>query len=174
MSILDALNKKFPGAVTGSNLEAIDPWIEIAPASLVEVCTYLRDDAKLRFDYLSCISGVDYLHTDPKKAAKAGWEPHTEVVYHLWSTVFKHSIVLKVMLPRWKDDIEGNIPEVPTVSHVWRTADWHEREAFDLLGVRFLHHPDLRRILLPADWEGFPLRKDYAHADRYRGIEIKY
>jgi NADH-quinone oxidoreductase subunit C len=170
MSILDSLNKKFPGAVTGSNLEAIDPWIEVAPESLVEVCAWLRDDSKLRFDYLSCISGVDYLQTDPKKAAKAGWEPHTEVVYHLWSTVFKHSIVLKVMLPRWKDDVEGNLPEVPTVSKVWSTADWHEREVYDLSGVRFLGHPNLRRILCPEDWVGYPLRKDYEMPLEYHGI----
>ena len=76
---------------------------------------YLRDEPTLAFDYLNCISGVDYLHTDEKKAAKAEWQPHLEVVYHLFSMKHKHSLVLKVMLPRWKNDKPGELPEVPSV-----------------------------------------------------------
>ena len=169
-NFLDQLKKKFGDKITGSNLEALDPWIEVAPAGLVEVCTYLRDDANLRFDLLNCISGVDYLEPDPKKAAKTGWEPHTEVVYHISSTVKKHTLVIKVMLPRWKNDTVGEIPEVPSVADVWRTADWHEREVFDLNGVNFTGHPDLRRILCPEDWVGYPLRKDYEMPLEYHGI----
>ena len=169
-AFLDTLKKKFGDGITGSNLEAIDPWIEVAPDGLVAVCEHLKNSADLKFDYLSCISGVDYLHIDPKKAAKAGWEPHTEVVYHLWSTVKKHSLVLKVILPRWKDEQEGLLPEVPTVSHIWATADWHEREVYDLSGVRFLGHPGLRRVLCPEDWVGHPLRKDYEMPLEYHGI----
>lgn len=169
-TLADELKAKFGDAIRGANLEAIDPWIEVAPDGLVEVCTYLRDEPKLRFDYLNCVSGVDYLHTDEKKAAKAEWEPHTEVVYHLFSTVHKHSLVLKVMLPRWKDDQAGDPPEVPTVSGIWSTADWHEREVYDLSGVRFLGHPNLRRILCPEDWVGYPLRKDYEMPLEYHGI----
>jgi len=169
-NFFDRLKARFGNAITGANLEAIDPWIEIAPAGIVGVCTFLRDEPDLRFNFLNCISGVDYLETDPKKAAKVDFKPHTEVVYHLWSLPFKRSLVLKVLLPRWKDDQPGHLPEVPTVSGVWRTADWHEREVYDLSGVRFMGHPDLRRILCPEDWIGHPLRKDYEMPLEYHGI----
>lgn len=170
---LDRLKKQFGDGITGSNFEAVDPWIEVAPESLVDVCTYLRDETDLRFNYLNCITGVDYLEPDEKKAAKAGFDPHTEVVYHLWSIPHKASLVVKVILPRWKGDVEGEIPEVPTVSGVWSTADWHEREVYDLSGVRFLGHPNLRRILCPEDWVGHPLRKDYEMPLEYHGIRGK-
>lgn len=169
-SLVDRLKQKFGDKITGANLEALDPWIEVAPDGMVEVATYLRDQPDLAFNYLNCISGVDYLHTDPKKAAKASWEPHLEVVYHLWSVVHRHSIVLKVQLPRWKDNQPDQLPEVPSVAGIWRTADWHEREVYDLVGVRFTGHPDLRRILCPEDWVGHPLRKDYEMPLEYHGI----
>jgi NADH-quinone oxidoreductase subunit C len=169
-TFLDRLKNRFGDKITGSNLEAIDPWIEVAPQAIAEVCTYLRDEPELRFNYLNCISGVDYFETDPKKAAKVAWQPHTEVVYHLFSVPNKVSLVLKVILPRWKDDQPGSLPEVPTVSDVWRTADWHEREVYDLSGVRFVGHPNLRRILCPEDWVGYPLRKDYEMPLEYHGI----
>src|SRR5688500_15745352 len=160
-SILDRLKTKFGEQITGSNLSVIDPWIEVSPEGLVAVCQFLRDDPDLQLDMLNCISGVDYFEPDPKKAAKVEWSPHMEVVYHLSSTVKKHTLVLKVMLPRWRDDVPGQLPEVPTVSRVWATADWHEREVFDLSGVEFTGHPDPRRILCPEDWVGHPLRRDY-------------
>jgi NADH-quinone oxidoreductase subunit C len=169
-NLVERLSQRFVDKVTGSNLEAIDPWIEVSPDGIVEVCEYLRDDDDLRLNLLNCISGVDYFHADPKKAAKAGWEPHLEVVYHLSSTVNKHTLVLKVMLPRWKDGVDGDLPEVPSVAGVWSTADWHEREVFDLCGVRFTGHPNLRRILCPEDWAGYPLRKDYEMPLEYHGI----
>lgn len=169
-SFLDKLKKRFPNAVTNANVENIDPWIEVTPDGLVDVCEFLRDDPHLQFDMLNCISGVDYFIADEKKAKKAGWEPHTEVVYHLSSTTRKHTLVLKVILPRWKDDVEGQLPEVPSVAGVWRTADWHEREVYDLSGVSFTGHPDLRRILCPEDWVGYPLRRDYELPLEYHGI----
>jgi NADH-quinone oxidoreductase subunit C len=169
-NLVDRLSQRFGDKITGSNLDAIDPWVEVAPEGIVEVCEYLRDDPELRMNLLNCISGVDYFIADPKKAAKAGWEPHTEVVYHLSSTFNKHTLVLKVILPRWKGDVEGQIPEVPSVSGVWRTADWHEREVFDLSGVYFSGHPNMRRILCPEDWVGHPLRKDYEMPLEYHGI----
>ena len=98
-SFVDQLQQKFGNKVTGANLENIDPWIEVAPEGIIEVCTYLRDEPSLAFDYLNDISAVDYLHIDEKKAAKVDWEPHLEVVYHLFSMKHKHSLVLKVMLP---------------------------------------------------------------------------
>ncbi len=160
-ALVDELKKRFGEKITGENLEAIDPWFEVSPEGLLEVSTFLRDDAELRFEMLNCITMVDYFQPDPKKAAKADFEPHLELIYHLWSFTNKSSLVLKVMLPRWKDDVEGQLPEAPSLAHVWRTADWHEREVYDLCGVNFTGHPDLRRILCPEDWVGHPLRKDY-------------
>jgi NADH-quinone oxidoreductase subunit C len=167
---LDRLKQKFGDQITGANLTNIDPWIEVSPEGLVDVCRFLRDDPQLQFNLLNCISGVDYFEPDPKKAAKVDWQPHMEVVYHLSSTVKKHTLVLKVILPRWKDDVPGQLPEVPTVSGVWATADWHEREVYDLSGVEFVGHPDPRRILCPDDWEGHPLRRDYEMPLEYHGI----
>jgi len=168
--LLDRLTKKFGSKISGSNLQAIDPWIEVTPDGLVEVCKFLKDDTELKLDYLNCITGIDYLEVDPKKAAKADFQPHTEVVYHLSSIVKKHSLVVKVKLPRWKDDVPGQIPELPSVNQIWRTADWHEREVYDLSGVWFTGHPNMRRILCPEDWEGYPLRKDYQMPLDYHGI----
>jgi NADH-quinone oxidoreductase subunit C len=167
---LDRLKQRFGDGITGANFEAVDPWIEVAPAALPEVGKYLRDEPDLRFDMLQLISGVDYFEPDAKKAAKVTWKPHTEVVYHLWSVPNRVSLVLKVMLPRWKDDVPGEIPEVPSVAGLWSTADWHEREVYDLSGIRFIGHPGLRRILCPEDWEGHPLRKDYEMPLEYHGI----
>jgi NADH-quinone oxidoreductase subunit C len=169
-SLLDRLKQKFGEKIVGANLQAIDPWIEVRPDGLVEVCQYLKQEPDLKFEMLNCITAVDYFEPDPKKAAKAGFAPHLELVYHLSSISKKHSLVLKVMLPRWKDDVPGQLPEVPSVTSVWRTADWHEREVYDLSGVWFVGHPHLRRILCPEDWEGHPLRKDYELPLEYHGI----
>ena len=169
-SKIDNLKQRFAQHINAVNLEALDPWIEVAPAGLVDVCMYLRDEPGLEFDMLQCISGVDYFEPDEKKAKKVDWEPHVEVVYHLWSVSNKTTLVIKVMLPRWKDDTPGSLPEVPSVAEVWPTADWHERETFDLMGIRFLNHPNHRRILCPEDWVGHALRKDYEMPMEYHGI----
>lgn len=169
--LLDRLKKKFGAGITGAKLDAVvDPWIEVAPQSIADVCMFLKTDPDLQFNMLNCISAVDYFEVDPKKAAKTGWEPHLEVVYHMSSTVKKHSLVIKVMLPRWKNDVAGELPEVQSVESVWRGADWHEREVYDLSGVWFTGHPDLHRILCPEDWVGYPLRKDYEMPLEYHGI----
>jgi NADH-quinone oxidoreductase subunit C len=119
-------------------------------------------------------AGVDYLETDAKKAPKAGFEPHLEVLYHLSSFAFPGSrFTLKVILPRWKEGVVGQLPEVPSVSGVWKTADWHEREVYDLVGVFFTGHPNLVRILLNDDWVGHPLRKDYEFPLEYHGIRCR-
>ena len=171
--ILTKLQERFGAAITGSNVDAIQPWVEVAPQSLPEVCRYLRDEPDLRFNFLNCITSVDYLQTDPKKAAKTAWQPHLEVLYHLSSLVHKHRLVVKVLLPRWKDNVEGQLPEVPSVTGIWSAADWHEREVYDLGGVWFPGHPDLRRILCPEDWAGHPLRKDYQMPTEYHGIKAR-
>ena len=169
-TLVDRLKNQFGDAISGANFENIDPWIEVAADGFLDLCAYLKEEADLSFDYLNCISGVDYLETDPKKVQKAAFEPHTEVVYHLFSMKHKHSLVLKVILPRWKDGGPGQLPEVQSVAHIWRTADWHEREVYDLSGVLFTGHPNLRRILCPEDWVGHPLRKDYEMPLEYHGI----
>ncbi len=168
--LFDLLKQQFGDLVMAVQLDALDPWIELRPEGLLDVCHYLHDAPDHQYDFLNCLSGVDYFHSDPKKAAKAGWEPHLKLVYHLSSTVTKQRIVLKVSLPRWRDGVEGELPEVPSVSHIWRTADWHEREVYDLMGVRFTGHADLCRILCPEDWVGHPLRKDYKPPEFYHGI----
>jgi NADH-quinone oxidoreductase subunit C len=167
-AISEKLTQRFGAPITGGNLEAIDPWVEVAPEAVAEVCRFLRDDPELHFDMLHCITAVDYPPTDPKK--KADWQPHLEVIYHLSSMARRHRLVLKAVLPRWKDNVDGQLPELPSVSGIWKTANWHEREVYDLSGVRFLGHPDLRRILCPEDWVGHPLRKDYVMPLEYHGI----
>jgi NADH-quinone oxidoreductase subunit C len=169
-NIIDRLKKKFGDQITGTNLTALDPWIEVAPDALVAVCEHLRDDPDAKMEMLNCITGIDWFEPDPKKAAKATFQPHTELVYHLSSISKKHSLVIKVKLPRWKHDEPGSLPEVPTVSGVWSGANWHEREVFDLSGVNFVGHPDLRRILCPEDWVGYPLRRDYEQPLDYHGM----
>jgi NADH-quinone oxidoreductase subunit C len=156
--------------ITGLNTDAIDPWIEVAANSIHEVALFLKTDERLQFDHLNDLTAVDYCEPDPKKIKKFGHEPHLEVVYHLSSYSLKHSTVVKVILPRWKDDTEGELPELSSVSDIWLIADWHEREAYDLMGVRFSGHPNLRRILCPEDWVGHPLRKDYEFPLEYHGI----
>ena len=159
--------------ITALNTEARDPWIEVAPEAIHEVALFLRDDPRLRMDHLNNLTGVDYFEPDPAKAKRLGHEPHVEVVYHLSSYEHRHQAVIKVKLPRWKNDVEGELPEVDSVADVWAIADWHEREAYDLVGIRFRGHPHLRRILCPEDWEGHPLRKDYEMPLEYHGIRGK-
>jgi NADH-quinone oxidoreductase subunit C len=166
------LEEKFGAKIKSKKLDAagFDPFVEVEVSAIVEVCQFLRDDERTKFQFLQCISGVDYLETDPKKASKAGFEPHLEVVYHLQSYTHRHRFTLKIILPRWKDNKPGELPEVPSVSGVWKVADWHEREVYDLTGVWFTGHPDLSRILLADDWVGHPLRKDYEFPLEYHGI----
>ena len=167
---LEALKEKFGDAIVETHSNWGDDTAVVKPEVWKEVCRFLRDEPRLRFEFLNCISGVDYLEPDPKKAAKAGFEPHTEVVYHCSSFTHRHRFVLKLILPRWKDNKPGELPEVPSVTSVWRTADWHEREVYDLSGVWFIGHPNLHRILTSEDWVGHPLRKDYEYPLEYHGI----
>src|SRR5690606_33990892 len=139
----------------------LQPALVIHREKLAAVCLFLRDHEETYFDFLSCISAVD-----------DGVEAGTfTVVYHLSSIPYKTQLALKVVVSnsRRLDDL----PVVPSVSGIWQTADWHEREAFDLMGIFFEDNPDLRRILLPDAWEGYPLRKDYEEAESYHGTAIK-
>jgi NADH-quinone oxidoreductase subunit C len=127
-------------------------WATVDPARIREVAEFAKTDPALRFECLSNLSGVDY----PKQG-------HIQVVYHLLSYSLRHVFVLKVNATR--DD-----PVVASLVSVWSTADWQEREVFDLFGVTFDGHPDLRRILMPEDWPGHPLRKDFVEPEEYHGI----
>jgi NADH-quinone oxidoreductase subunit C len=168
--IITLLEEEFGGKIKSKKQDALDPFVVVEPADLLEICRFLKDDPRLSFEFLNCISGVDYLEPDAKKAPKAGFDPHLEVVYHFSSFSLRHRLVVKIILPRWKDNKPGELPEVPSVTRLWATADWHEREVYDLSGVNFIGHPDLRRILLSEDWEGHPLRKDYEFPLEYHGI----
>jgi len=138
----------------------LQPAILVHPEMIIKVCEELRDNEKTWFDFLSCISGVDH-----------GIESNTfSVVYHLTSIPYNHRLVLKVSKVHKRNS--EDLPVFHSVSSVWRTAEWHEREVFDLFGIQFNEHPDMRRILLPDDWEGYPLRKDYQAAEEYKGIKI--
>jgi NADH-quinone oxidoreductase subunit C len=172
-NIHDRLSGPFRPWLLAHDFEALDPWIEVRPDGLLEIARYLRDDRDLAFDMLHCITAVDYFEPDPKKAAQVEWQPHLELIYHLSSITRRHRLVLKLRLPRWLDDRPGELPEVPSVSSVWSTAEWHEREVFDLMGVNFLGHPDPRRILCPEDWVGHGLRKDYQMPAEYHGIPAR-
>jgi NADH-quinone oxidoreductase subunit C len=156
--------------ITGGNAQARDPWVEVAPASVARVGRFLKTDPRLSFDMLCDLTAVDFFEPDAKLAAKFPYEPHLAVVYHLLSVTHKHHVVMKAKLPRWKDGVSGQLPDIPTVSGVWAIADWHEREAYDLLGIRFLDHPNLVRILCVDDWVGHPLRKDYEFPLEYHGV----
>ncbi len=164
------LVRQFGDKITGAKVDALDPWVEVAPTAIVDVATFLRDDPALRFDALNDLCAVDYFEPDAKKAAKFTHQPHLEMVYHLYSYNLKHHLKVKVKLPRWKNDQAGELPEIPSLSKVWLIAEWHEREAYDLMGITFTGHPNLRRILCPEDWEGHPLRKDYVFPLEYHGI----
>jgi NADH-quinone oxidoreductase subunit C len=151
------LTERFSEKIAGATAEAVNPWIVVAPEAIVAVATFARDDSALAFDNLMNLSVVDY----PKETP-----PRLEVVYHLFSYAQRHTVVLKVHLPREQ-------PSVASVEGVWAVANWHEREAFDLFGIAFTGHSDLRRILLPDDWEGHPLRKDWVDPEWYNGMHVK-
>jgi NADH-quinone oxidoreductase subunit C len=153
--IIARLQARFPGVI-GELVPAVaEPWATVDAAALPEVCAFLRDDAGLRFDCLTSQTAVDR-PADGK----------IEVVYHLFSYPYRHHLVLKVDTPR-------AAPSVPTVEAVWPAANWLERETFDLFGVDFPGHSDLRRIMLPEDWVGHPLRKDYVEPEHYHGIATR-
>lgn len=140
---LARVRDRFPELAAGAVFFAGVPIVSVPPERIVEVCRFLKEDPESDCRYLSNLHATN--HPDRPKPF--------EVVYHLFSITRHHWIELRVDL--------GEGEEVPSVTGVWKTANWHEREAFDLVGVRFAGHPDLTRILLPDDWAGHPLRKDY-------------
>jgi NADH-quinone oxidoreductase subunit C len=153
--IFDKLKIEFGEEIISLNEDpGYEPSIKVEPTNLVDIMLFLRDEEGLEFDYPSCLSGVDL-------GANLG------VVYNLYSMKRGHKITIKVEVPK-------EAPEVPSCELVWRSFDWHEREAYDLLGINFVGHHNLTRILLPDDWEGHPLRKDYVQPDYFHGMKVPY
>jgi NADH-quinone oxidoreductase subunit C len=153
--IFARVEQQFPGKVHDFKGEVAEPWFKVDGAAIVDVCRFLRDDGALKFEVLSDLTALDW----PK-------EEKIQVVYHLYSYSYKQQIVLKVDLPR-------DNPRVATLEGLWKVANWFEREVYDLFGVIFENHSDLRRIMLPEDWVGFPLRKDYVEQEEYDGISTQ-
>lgn len=142
------------GVVLSIDENAKPKAIVIDSTKVEVVMALLKDDGSSFCDLLSCLTAIDN-----------GSEANTmEVIYNLYSIPLEHSIMVKTILSRER-------PEIESVSHLWKTADWHEREAYDLFGITFNNHPDLRRILMPADWEGHPMLKDYEEPATYRGMK---
>lgn len=147
----------FTGTKIEEDNEATPRAILIKKEALRKILIFLRDNEKCYFDMLSCLTAID---NGPESGSM-------EVAYNLSSLPFEHQLMIKV-------EINRENPEIDSVSDIWRTAEWHEREAFDLFGIKFTGNPDLRRILLPEDWEGYPLRKDYQLQEYYHGIKVEY
>ena len=146
--IIRLLNDSAAGALQAWHEAHGELTLTLDPGRIREVCLLLRDDREMQFDFLSDLTAVDYL----------GQEPRFMVIYHLFSTIKHHRVRLRA-------PALGDPPVIKTVSDIWLTADWHERECWDLLGVVFEGHPDRRRIMLPQDFQGHPLRKDYQTAE---------
>lgn len=163
--VLDVLHTQFGAeAFSAEDRAALQPWVEVSPAHLVDVCTFLRDDPRCWFDLLESLAGVDL----PA-------ENRLGCVYHLTSIPHGTRLVLKCFVDRAREAAEtAYTPTLPSLAAVWRTAEWHEREAYDLYGLHFASHPDLRRMFMPDDWPGHPLRKDYTPPEDYHDVEVGY
>ena len=181
-AIYELLAEHLGEAALGFNEDGVEAYAVIEPAKIAEAALFLRDEDSLQFNQLMCLSGIDWDGYDEngkgKSVAILGYqdtgEPETSdrvgegdfgVAYHLFSHALFHKFTLMVRVPR-------SVASVPTVSHVWSTANWHEREAWDLVGIRFEGHPNLRRMLLDEDWVGHPLRKDYQMPSMYNAVPM--
>ena len=178
-SLLDSVTSRFPNWVIAVQTFRGDDTLLLKPAGLCEICHALRDEPAWAFDFLMDLTGVDYLTFGQSQASEPTMrtpaplpyfmkpKPVTEtwsrgvdeaarfdVVYHLYSSTHNHRLRLRV--PVTVDD-----PVVDSVTEIWRAANWYEREVWDMFGIRFRGHPDLRRILLYESFHGHPLRKDY-------------
>ena len=165
-AVLDALTKKFGDAIERAESAHGDETVVVKAAKLLEIATWLRDDPAMAFDAPVFCTTIDLLHWQPVGPAVAGarpdYDPATprfEVCYQLRSTTKKHRIRIKVAVTEAK-------PQVPSMTPLWAGFDWQERETFDMYGIKFEGHPDLRRIYLYEEFVGYPLRKDYPKEKR--------
>lgn len=166
---LGELKTRIASEVGISDLEVVDvapsdPYFVVKPADLVKLLQFLRDDLNLEFNFLQVISVTDFVDV-PKTEDYEGSSAHAELLYVLYSLSLRSYLNIKVNLDR-------NHPEVDSVAHLFRAANWYERECFDMVGVNFKGHPFLQRVLLPADWVGHPLRKDYVFPEEYNGMKV--
>lgn len=150
--IVQAIKEKFGEKIVAALADDKHPRVHVNAEHWRELAIFLLNDPSMKFDWLANLSGIDYA-ADDKMA----------VAYDLYSFELKHTFAVKVYTPR-------TAPSIASVADLWPAADWHEREAYDMLGIDFPGHPDLRRILCADDWEGFPLRKDYVFPREYHGI----
>jgi len=153
--IHDILVSQFGDSILEFSDEPLAEFIIVNSKDWYQIAQFLHDDERLAFDSLMNLSGVDF--------GKKG--DQMEVVYNLFSMSHRHKINIKIQGPR--EDFS-----VPSVESVWRMADWFERETFDMYGIIFEGHRNLKRLLLPDDWEGFPLKKDYEVQEYYHGIRV--
>lgn len=153
---------RFSESKLDADTKGPQPVLIVPVEDVAEICRFLHEDEQLYFDFLECITAMD---NGPGIATM-------EVIYNMTSIPYGHNLAIKTVISR--NTMDQTLPSVPSVSSIWRTADWHEREAYDLMGIHFEGHPDLRRILLPEDWDGHPLRKDYIVQERYHGIYVRY
>lgn len=154
--ITDTLKAAFGDAIVEAKTEGVlDPYVKVAPAAAYEIAVFLRNDAECDFDFLMCLSGVD------------NGKGILGVVYHLFSMTKRHKITVKTDVPR-------DQATLASVAEIWPTANWHEREVYDMVGIAFTGHPDHRRILLPEDYPGHPLRKDFKVPEFYQGMKVPY
>jgi NADH-quinone oxidoreductase subunit C len=176
--IFEILKKEFKDSILGLDKDnPTESIISVDPLQIHKISKLLRENPDFQFDSLMCLSGVDDANGNKIKNADGDdvFENGTmSVYYNLHSIPLKHKITLKVTTPRTN-------PKIESVESIWKCANWHEREAFDLLGIYFLNHPDLRRILMPYDWDEFttevsryPLRKDYQNPEFYQGMKVPY
>lgn len=149
-TVCQKISEKFPESI---DAEQNDDWIQLKPENWLKVAKWLRSDEKLYFDSLQCNTGMDL------------GEGVLESRYNLHSMKHLHKVEIRIKVSAEK-------PDIPSVEQVWRVADWFERETYDMFGINFIGHRDLRRILLPDDWEGWPLRKDYEEQETYHGIVV--
>jgi NADH-quinone oxidoreductase subunit C len=145
LQVAEKIKERFPEEVLDVREFRGQVSVSLKKERILDICRYLHDDPGLFLDYLVDVCGVDYLGKKEKRF---------EVVYHLYSIKHRHAV-------RIKAEVAGDNPSIDSVMPIWTGANWHEREAYDMYGIIFNGHPDLRRILLPEDWEGYPLRKDY-------------
>ena len=149
-TVCQKIAQKFPDSI---DQEQNDDWIQLKPENWFKVAAWLKSDEELYFDSLQCNTGMDL------------GEGVLESRYNLHSMKHLHKIEIRIK-------VSTENPDIPSVEQVWRVADWFERETYDMFGINFIGHRDLRRILLPDDWEGWPLRKDYEEQETYHGIVV--
>ncbi len=152
------IHEKFGSAISALDANETMPFFEVIDTSQwTEIALFMRDHPKLKFNYMACLTGVDY-PAEEKLGIICNFES---------LALFNHKLAVKVKCAR-----DGG--SIPSVACVWHTANWHEREAYDMFGMLFTGHPELKRILCPDDWVGYPLRKDYKVQDQYHGIKVPY